>query len=200
LNSILDRYIEEKLADMILPFKSFYFIRHGQTDWNKEHLYMGSQDIPLNQNGRDQAHIAAGILAGEGINYIITSPLARSLETAQIISQVGDIEIIKLDELKESCLGEAEGKPHNNGSVIREWMGGKYIEGAESPRDFRSRVLLAMQKILSSYKNPLIVSHGGVYSEVSQILNKPIIYLEHCKPIFHNPPLQSDHPWDVIYL
>ncbi len=36
---------------MPLPNKSFYFIRHGETDWNKRHIIMGSIDIPLNDLG-----------------------------------------------------------------------------------------------------------------------------------------------------
>lgn len=34
-----------------LPLKPFYFLRHGETDWNLEHRAMGSQDVPLNDLG-----------------------------------------------------------------------------------------------------------------------------------------------------
>lgn len=64
---------------------SFYVLRHGQTDWNAQARLQGSTDIPLNDTGREQARIAAGFMADEGITRIIASPLSRALETAQIV-------------------------------------------------------------------------------------------------------------------
>jgi len=43
---------------MISINQEFYFIRHGQTDWNLKHIAMGSKNIPLNQLGVKQAHEA----------------------------------------------------------------------------------------------------------------------------------------------
>ncbi len=48
-----------------LPLKPFYFIRHGETDWNKRNIIMGSIDIPLNDYGIDQARRAAMIIQEE---------------------------------------------------------------------------------------------------------------------------------------
>ncbi|HWU49787.1 MAG TPA: histidine phosphatase family protein [Asticcacaulis sp.] len=64
---------------------SFFVLRHGQTDWNAQARLQGSTDIPLNDTGRQQARLAAGFLADEGITRIIASPLSRALETAQIV-------------------------------------------------------------------------------------------------------------------
>ena len=65
---------------------TFAFIRHGQTDWNRDDQLQGSSDIPLNAEGREQAHEAAGILADGGWEVVVSSPLRRARETATIIA------------------------------------------------------------------------------------------------------------------
>ncbi|KJV91271.1 2,3-bisphosphoglycerate-dependent phosphoglycerate mutase [Orientia tsutsugamushi] len=50
-----------------LPLKPFYFLRHGETDWNLAHRAMGSQDIPLNDRGVSQGLNAAELLKNEPI-------------------------------------------------------------------------------------------------------------------------------------
>lgn len=65
-------------------------IRHGQTDWNLHDQLQGSSDIPLNDTGRGQAHAAAQLLAPYDWAAIVSSPLMRARETAEIIaSQLG---------------------------------------------------------------------------------------------------------------
>ncbi|AMM21274.1 hypothetical protein AX769_15470 [Frondihabitans sp. PAMC 28766] len=65
-------------------------IRHGQTDWNLHDQLQGSSDIPLNATGREQAHAAAELLRPYDWAAIVSSPLMRARETAQIIaSQIG---------------------------------------------------------------------------------------------------------------
>jgi probable phosphoglycerate mutase len=71
----------------------FAFIRHGQTDWNRDDRLQGSSDIPLNDTGRAQAHEAAVLLAEGGWEAIVSSPLARARETAQIIAADLGIEL-----------------------------------------------------------------------------------------------------------
>ena len=64
------------------------FVRHGETDWNREFRFQGQRDVPLNERGRRQAarngHAIAGILAA-GEWKLISSPLGRSLETMRIL-------------------------------------------------------------------------------------------------------------------
>ena len=66
----------------MLPLKSFYFIRHGETDWNRQSIIMGQTDIPLDDTGIHQAHQAKDILKTENVSAIYTSPLQRAYETA----------------------------------------------------------------------------------------------------------------------
>jgi uncharacterized phosphatase len=104
--------------------RSFYFVRHGQTDWNIQHKAMGSQDIALNDRGILQAHQAALLLNNEPIATIVTSPLRRARQTADIIAQYMHVPVLENPGLSEACWGEKEGHPIDNGSWINDWMGG----------------------------------------------------------------------------
>ena len=68
-------------------------IRHGQTDWNSQDKLQGSSDVPLNDTGRGQALEAARVLAGAEWSAIVSSPLMRARETAQIIAAELGIEL-----------------------------------------------------------------------------------------------------------
>lgn len=61
-----------------------YFLRHGQTNNNKEGRMQGRVDIPLNEVGRAQARCAAQRLKGIGFDAVYSSPLSRAVETAQL--------------------------------------------------------------------------------------------------------------------
>ena len=60
-------------------------IRHGETDWNRERVFRGVFDIPLNDNGRDQARLAGEALRLDKIDAAYSSPLSRAVETANIV-------------------------------------------------------------------------------------------------------------------
>lgn len=68
---------------------TIYFIRHGETDWNRDRRYQGQKDIPLNQTGRAQAHrngvaLRAHLPAIVDADFL-ASPLGRTRETMEII-------------------------------------------------------------------------------------------------------------------
>ena len=63
-----------------------YTVRHGQTEWNKKGLYQGKTDVPLNEEGKKQAMLVKEKLKDKKIDLIISSPLKRAKETAEIIS------------------------------------------------------------------------------------------------------------------
>jgi broad specificity phosphatase PhoE len=62
----------------MIPRREFLFLRHGQTDWNREGRYQGLRDIPLNETGLAQARAAATALAAQRIDRIVASPLDRA--------------------------------------------------------------------------------------------------------------------------
>ena len=70
-------------ADRLHPV-AFWFLRHGETDWNAQNLSQGNVDIPLNETGLAQARSASLLLRGKGIRSVISSPLSRARVTADI--------------------------------------------------------------------------------------------------------------------
>ena len=62
----------------LTPSRSFSGLRHGATDWNRQGLFQGRTDNPLNEDGLRQAHEAASLLRDVGIGRIVASPLVRA--------------------------------------------------------------------------------------------------------------------------
>jgi broad specificity phosphatase PhoE len=183
-----------------LPLKPFYFLRHGHTDWNLEHRAMGSQDVPLNDLGVSESLKASKLLKNETITTIISSPLQRARKTADIIAEQIKAPVIEIAELQEACWGEKEGKLKGNGLWINGWRNGEDIKGAEGYYDFSSRIKRGLEKALEHNGPVLIVSHGGAYWVVQEILGLPIIDLGNAEPIVHRPPENPSHPWAIYPL
>lgn len=183
---------------MNIPVKPFYFIRHGETDWNRRGIYMGSKDIPLNETGSSQAELAARTLQYEPILQIVTSPLSRALKTAEIISNYLDKPLTVIDELRECSLGMMEGKDKTGEhSPLEQWLGGMAYEGAETVHEFDKRVMLGLTTALELNGPTLIVSHGGVYASIRRLFDWPFINITNCSPYYHRPPEHEGHPWFI---
>lgn len=92
-----------------MAISSICFIRHGQTDWNKQGRLQGKTDIPLNDTGRKQAEACGKFLNAADYDVLICSPLQRAKETAQIINLHLILPLIEMDDFKERSFGDAEG-------------------------------------------------------------------------------------------
>lgn len=136
------------------------FIRHGQTDWNASLKMQGSSDIPLNETGRQQARDAVAVLADAGWEVIVSSPLSRARETAQIIADGLDIELgHSYDLLIERAYGEGEGL--TLAEIDARWPDRQY-PGLEPLDSVVTRGTTALHQIADEYqgKNVVIVCHG----------------------------------------
>lgn len=144
---------------------SIYYVRHGQTEWNRLGKYQGTCDISLNDIGIDQAKQTKKCLDQVTFDVVICSPLQRAIETAEIIVGLQDIEIIVDERLIERSFGCFEGCQASD--IVNDlWVYQEQApyEGSESTMQFFKRVYACMDDIVKTIgtKNILIVAHGGV--------------------------------------
>lgn len=86
-------------------------VRHGETEWNRMSRFQGVKDIPLNENGRQQAEKARDFLKDITLDFAVTSPLLRPKETAEIILQYHEnTPLTTKKDLEEISHGLWEGK------------------------------------------------------------------------------------------
>ncbi len=143
----------------------FWFMRHGETDWNRDGLIQGSTDVPLNATGRAQAADAAVILAGRGITAVWSSPLQRARETADVVAAALGLPVTVDEGLREAGFGTHEGQVM--GEWFTAWAAGEACpEGGESFADLSVRAVVAMNAVLSGGGLPFIVAHGGFFRAV----------------------------------
>lgn len=146
-----------------------FFIRHGQTTGDLEDRYGGDYDDQLSEDGRKQAEILLSELRNKGIETIISSPLIRALETAKIISNL-DCPIVIEPGFKERnqygiLTGKIKSEAKNQFPDLVEKLKDRLnaIEGAESYEDFKNRIQMTFDKLISSssYTCVAVIWHGG---------------------------------------
>jgi len=86
-----------------------FTVRHGLTELNRDKRVGGRYDAPLIEEGRRQAREANGSFNGIPFDVVISSPLSRALETAEIIAGVRREDIVVEDGCTERSFGEMEG-------------------------------------------------------------------------------------------
>ena len=88
---------------------TLFLVRHGQTGWNKEQIFRGTKDVPLDEVGREEALLVGERLKGEGLRAVYSSPLARAKETAEAIARFYNLEVRVLPGFNDLNFGEWEG-------------------------------------------------------------------------------------------
>lgn len=149
-----------------------YFVRHGETLWNKNGRFQGHSDIALSFEGRLQAEKARDRLATEEFDAVYSSDLSRAKETAEILCQDRKINIEIEQRLRECCFGQWEGKTYQeildaSPDMIQTWHrdpGSFTIPDGEAMDDVKDRVKAAVLDICKNHPDSqvLVVSHGGI--------------------------------------
>jgi broad specificity phosphatase PhoE len=94
--------------------QTLLFIRHGQTTWNVEHRLPGQlPGIHLTDTGKQQTERLADALAVLPVSAVISSPLERARETAEIIAQSCKLAIQLEADLVDINVGHWAGQDHD---------------------------------------------------------------------------------------
>ncbi len=151
----------------------FYFVRHGETEYNRRRIVQGSGiDSVLNNRGRAQVSALAGRLSDVPFDAIYASPLRRTRQTTAIIAErQAEVPVQYLADLKEMAWGVYEGEPPSPernralDAIKQRWREGAFderIEGGESAREVEARARRAVDQILGQEqgRTVLVVTHG----------------------------------------
>jgi len=80
--------------------KHVFFVRHGESEYNVDHIYRGGKEL-LTETGRAQAELVADRVARLGVTQLLASPMQRAVDTAQAISKRTNLEVEIHDVLHE---------------------------------------------------------------------------------------------------
>ena len=177
--------------------KPFYYLRHGETDWNVQGLCQGSSDTPLNHTGLAQAVDAKRILSDIPFQTICSSPLDRARKTAEIVSEAQTCTVQEIQALQECYFGSREGKPmiHEN---LEEFIRKAGHDGGEAYEAFVGRVVGGLNEAVSNPGPVLIVSHGAVFRAlVSHIQLTLEMELSNCVPVCLSPSDDHHQGWKL---
>lgn len=160
-------------------------VRHGRTAWNLSRRMQGRSDIALDAHGRAQAVAAGELLSRARWVRIVSSPLARAVETASLIGEsLAGVEHCTDDRLIERDYGRAEGLPVSE--VHERWPDADYPD-AEPIADLTERARRAFHDIEQRDGDSIIVSHGTLLrtavedltgSACPRILNGQVVLLD----------------------
>lgn len=149
-------------------------VRHGETDWNRASRFQGGIDVPLNDNGRQQALSAGELLKDVALDFAVSSPMLRPKETAEIILKYHPAVKLELqDGLREISHGLWEGKLETEieqtyPGELHRWRtvpGEVQMPEGENLQQVWERSVAAWQSILASVANQsktgLVVAHDA---------------------------------------
>ena len=156
------------------PTARLLLVRHGVTPWNLEGRYTSTSDVPLHESARAALEPTAANLAMRGIDRVWTSPLARAIETAAVLRELGALdaatEATADEDLRELDFGAFEGRSRAEmlggplADSYRHWMsvhdGFPAPPGGEEWTSAADRASRVLARAATAGGTTLVVSHG----------------------------------------
>ncbi len=155
------------MSDLHCPAR-ILVARHGEAEYESD--AMTGAGGSLTALGRDQAQALGERLGGERVAGIVTSDLARAVQTAELAARFLDLPVKVREGLHEFPPGDFRGRPYDHaffGAMARSWLVGDLevgVPGGETGREAADRVLGVLDTVADQYRGEtlLVVSHGGV--------------------------------------
>jgi 2,3-bisphosphoglycerate-dependent phosphoglycerate mutase len=161
-------------------------VRHGQSLWNQENRFTGFVDVPLTEQGRNEAHLAAKGLDGLKFDVAYTSALTRAQETlALILETLGQrVPVIRDAALNERHYGDLQGL--NKADAAQRWGDAQvkiWRRSYDVPPPNGESLEMTAKRVLPFYdraiagdlrqgKNVLVVAHGNSNRSLVMKLDK----------------------------
>lgn len=142
-------------------------VRHGETDANKDGLALGRLDVPLNETGLRQAEALGEALAAEPTVAIYSSPLSRTLKTAEAIAAHHTVGVTVEPGLIEMDVGEIDGIPFSqvretHADFLAKWMSEEgpthAMPGGETLTAVADRAWNTLERVARSHENETVVA------------------------------------------
>jgi broad specificity phosphatase PhoE len=183
-------------AATLLPI-AFWFLRHGETDWNAQGISQGNVDIPLNAVGVAQARAAADKLRNRGIATIVASPLSRARVTAEFVGEALGLQVALDPDLREVSFGVQEGQGMSG--WFADWVSGAFTpEGAETFAALRRRAVAAANRAIRQPPAVLVVAHGALFRSLRAAMGiEPNMRTQNAVPILCEPPRPGTTSWTL---
>jgi len=147
-------------------------VRHGQTPWNKDKIFRGSRDIPLNDTGREEARLAGEWLKGEPLHAAYCSPLSRARDTGEAIARHHGLKVSDLPGLTDLYYGDWEGMLLTEVKVTyadlyRQWKTAPHtvrFPHGETLDEVKGRALAAVAEVVKRHPDQtvLLAAHRAV--------------------------------------
>jgi len=147
-----------------------YLTRHGETEYNILGRYCGSTDVPLNGTGIAQAHELAKHLQGKKFDTVISSPMLRARQTADIVCEALNMQYSIYEQFAERNMGVYEGLTRDEAKERYPNLWNRQCtrepddapDGGETLREACGRIDSGMELLLQEYsdKTVLLICHG----------------------------------------
>jgi len=155
-----------------LQYYKLHLIRHGLTEGNLQHRYVGSgTDLPLCAEGRAQLEELKSQFSYPEVPLIFVSPMLRARQTAEILYP--GVRTIELEDLREMAFGKFENQPLDllvKDPEFAQWLDPKsqaVPQGAEHREAFQRRTGEMLMKLFefllrTHTQEAACITHGGV--------------------------------------
>ena len=138
-----------------------FLARHGETAWNREGVFRGTHDVPLNDNGREQARLLGQSLSRHHIDAAYSSPQSRAVETAKTALAGTAVQVATDDRLRDFCYGDWQTLAE--AEVKRRWPT-EYRAWSTDPQSLRvpgGSTLAEVSEVAFAAMEELTTRHAG---------------------------------------